>query len=152
MLGRFEEIPQVQKIEDPSLVEFCPIDSGGRECWSDLASLVTGRTYSALGARLRASRVRGQFVAMLSHELTTEFGHGFERTNLTRMMKFTEAFPHEEIVATLSQQLSWSHFRELLPLDKPLQREFYAEMYRMEGWRVRTLRRRIDSMLYERTA
>jgi hypothetical protein len=34
----------------------------------------------------------------------------------TRMMKFAEAFPDEEIVATLSQQLSWSHFRELLPL------------------------------------
>jgi len=58
----------------------------------------------------------------------------------------------EQIVATLSQQLSWSHFRELLPLDKPLQREFYAEMCRMEGRSVRTLRGRIDSMLYERTA
>jgi hypothetical protein len=32
------------------------------------------------------------------------------------MMKFAEAFPDEKIVATLSQQLSWSHFRELLPL------------------------------------
>jgi predicted nuclease of restriction endonuclease-like (RecB) superfamily len=48
--------------------------------------------------------------------------------------------------------LSWSHFRELLPLDEPLQREFYAEICRLEGWSVRTLRGRIDSMLYERTA
>ncbi|WP_051979341.1 PDDEXK nuclease domain-containing protein [Edaphobacter aggregans] len=81
-----------------------------------------------------------------------EFGRGFDATNLTRMMKFAESFPDEEIVATLSQQLSWSHFRELLPLEQPLQREFYAEMCRMEGWSVRTLRGRIDSMLYERTA
>jgi hypothetical protein len=58
----------------------------------------------------------------------------------------------EQIVATLSHQLSWSHFRELLPLDKPLQWEFYAEMCRMEGWSVRPLRGRVDSMLYERTA
>jgi hypothetical protein len=58
----------------------------------------------------------------------------------------------EQIVATLSHELSWSHFRELQALDKPLQREFYAEMCRMEGWSVRTLRGRIDSMLYERTA
>jgi predicted nuclease of restriction endonuclease-like (RecB) superfamily len=93
-----------------------------------------------------------QIVATLSHQLTTEFGRGFERINLTRMMKFVEAFPNEEIVATLSHQLSWSHFRELLPLDRPLQREFYAEMCRMEGWSVRTLRGRIDSMLYEQTA
>ena len=93
-----------------------------------------------------------QIVATLSHQLAAEFGRGFERTNLTRMMKFAEMFPDEEIVATLSHQLSWSHFRELLPLDKPLQREFYAEMCRVEGWSVRTLRGRIDSMLYERTA
>ena len=42
----------------------------------------------------------------------------------------------EEIVATLSRQLSWSHFRELLPLKRPSQREFYAEMCRIEGWSV----------------
>lgn len=43
----------------------------------------------------------------------------------------------EEIIATLSQQLSWSHFKELLPLEKPLQRDFYAEMCRVERWSVR---------------
>src|SRR6266700_8210705 len=30
----------------------------------------------------------------------------------------------EQIVATLWRQLSWSHFRELLPLTQPFQREF----------------------------
>ena len=58
----------------------------------------------------------------------------------------------KQILATLSQQLSWSHFRELLPLEKPLQRDFYAEMCRVERWSVRTLRQNIGSMLYERTA
>jgi predicted nuclease of restriction endonuclease-like (RecB) superfamily len=93
-----------------------------------------------------------QISATMSHQLVAEFGRGFERTNLTRMMKFAEVFPDPEIVATLSHHLSWSHFRELLPLEQPLQREFYAEMSRVEGWSVRTLRGRIDSMLYERTA
>jgi len=68
------------------------------------------------------------------------------------MVIFYEAFPDGKIVATLSQQLSWSHFREILPLKLPLQREYYAEMCRVERWSVRTLRERIDSMLYERTA
>jgi predicted nuclease of restriction endonuclease-like (RecB) superfamily len=93
-----------------------------------------------------------QILATLSQELAADFGRGFDVTNLTRMMQFAEVFPDEGIVATLSQQLSWSHFRELLPLDQPLQREFYAAMCRLEGWSVRTLRGRIDSMLYERTA
>jgi predicted nuclease of restriction endonuclease-like (RecB) superfamily len=68
------------------------------------------------------------------------------------MIQFAEAFPDESIVATLWRQLSWSHFRELLPLAQPHQREFYAEMCRIEGRSVRTLHERIESMLYERTA
>ena len=68
------------------------------------------------------------------------------------MMQFAEVFPDREIVATLWRQLSWSHFRELLPLKESLQREFYAEMCRVERWSVRTLHDKIGSMLYERTA
>jgi predicted nuclease of restriction endonuclease-like (RecB) superfamily len=93
-----------------------------------------------------------QIVATLSRQLVTDFGRGFENKNLHRMLQFAEAFPDEAIVATLWRQLSWSHFRELLPLAKPHQREFYAEMCRIEGWSVRTLHERIESMLYERTA
>ena len=45
----------------------------------------------------------------------------FQHQNLGRMIQFAEAFPDEQIVATLSQQLSWSHFVELIPLKQPLQ-------------------------------
>jgi predicted nuclease of restriction endonuclease-like (RecB) superfamily len=48
--------------------------------------------------------------------------------------------------------MSWSHFLALLPLKDPLQREYYAQMSCAERWNVRTLRGRIESMLYERTA
>ena len=82
----------------------------------------------------------------------SDYGGSFSEKNLRRMVQFAESFPEEEIVAALSRQLSWSHFSALLPLSRPFQREFYAEMARIEGWSVRTLRERIDSMLYERTA
>jgi predicted nuclease of restriction endonuclease-like (RecB) superfamily len=93
-----------------------------------------------------------EIVATLSQELTKEYGNGFSYSALTRMVRFAEAFPDTQIVATLSRQLSWSHFKEILPLKKPLQRDFYAEMCRLERWSVRTLRKKIDGMLYERTA
>ena len=48
--------------------------------------------------------------------------------------------------------MSWSHFVEVIPLADELKREFYAEMCRVERWSVRTLRKKIDGMLYERTA
>jgi hypothetical protein len=68
------------------------------------------------------------------------------------MIWLAEAFPDPEIVSALSKQLSWSHFVEILPLKDPLKRDFYAELCRVERWSVRTLRRKIGHMLYERTA
>src|SRR5580658_715961 len=79
-----------------------------------------------------------QIVATLSRQLVVEYGRGYSDKNLRRMVQFAEAFPEEEIVVTLSRQLSWSHFSALLPLSQPFQREFYAEMCRIEGWSVRS--------------
>ena len=115
--------------------------------------------YWQIGKRINAEILKGErakygeeIIATLSQELIKEYGQGFNYSALTRMVRFAEVFLDSEIVATLSQQLSWSHFKELLPLEKPLQRDFYAEMCRVERWSVRTLRQKVDSMLYERTA
>jgi predicted nuclease of restriction endonuclease-like (RecB) superfamily len=115
--------------------------------------------YWQIGKRIGEEILKGEragygeaIVATVSRQLVEEFGTGFSEKSLRRMIQFSESFQDAQIVATLSRQLSWSHFRELLPLDKPLQREFYAEMCRVERWSVRTLRQKIGSMLYERTA
>jgi len=68
------------------------------------------------------------------------------------MIRFVEVFPEKKIVSTLSIQLSWSHFVEITPLKDDFQRNFYAEMCRIERWSVRTLREKISGMLFERTA
>jgi hypothetical protein len=93
-----------------------------------------------------------EIVASLSRQLVAEYGSGFSEKNLRRMLQFAEIFPDEQIVVGLIRQLSWSHFIALIPLKDSLQREFYAEMCRIERWSVRTLRQKMDSMLYERTA
>lgn len=93
-----------------------------------------------------------EIVATLSQQLTTDYGGGFSEKSLRHMILFSETFPELEIVSTLSRQLSWSHFKEIIYLKQPLQKEFYAEMCRVERWSVRTLRDKIASMLYERTA
>ncbi len=93
-----------------------------------------------------------EIVATLSRQLTTDYGGGFSEKSLRHMILFSETFPELEIVSTLSRQLSWSHFKEIIYLKQPLQKEFYAEMCRVERWSVRTLRDKIASMLYERTA
>ena len=115
--------------------------------------------YWRVGKRVKEEILKGEraeygeaIVSTLSRQLTQEYGNGFSAKNLRHMIKFAEAFPDEQIVSTLSRQLSWSHFKAVIYLKQRLQREFYAEMCRAERWTVRTLRKKIDSMLYERTA
>ena len=93
-----------------------------------------------------------QIVLTVSTQLTEEYGKGFNEKNLRRMMQFAELFPDFQIVAPLARQLSWSHFLMLFPIKDPLSREFYLTMSVSERWTKRTLRNKIDSMLYERTA
>ena len=115
--------------------------------------------YWHIGIRIRQDILREkragygeEIVATLSRLLTAEFGRGYTEKGLRRMIQFAESFPDGEIVATLSRELSWSHFVELIPLEDRLKRDFYAEMCRVERWSVRTLRHKVAHLLYERTA
>ena len=121
----------------------------------------TGLTllYWEIGTRIRRDILQEkraeygeQIVHALSAQLEAEFGPGFTKRNLFNMMRFAETFSEREIVHALSAKLGWTHFRRIIYLDDPLQRDFYAEMCRMENWSTRTLEQKIKSMLYERTA
>ena len=114
--------------------------------------------YWHIGGRIRRDILREEratygerIVQSLAGQLTAEFGRGYSLQNLLHMMGFAEVFPDEEILSTLSRQLGWSHFKEIIYLKDRLKREFYAEMCRLEKWSVRTLRAKIAGMLYERT-
>ena len=93
-----------------------------------------------------------QMLPTLSAKLRAEFGRGWSERNLAYMIRFAGAFPDEEILHALCAKLGWSHFRQLVHMDDPLKRGFYAEMCRIEGWSTRILEKKIGSMLYERTA
>ena len=115
--------------------------------------------YWHIGQRIGTEVLAGQragygegIVVTLSRQLVADYGRGFDEKNLRRMVQFAELFPGQDIVVTLSRQLSWSHFLALLPVKDPLARDFYAQMCSIERWSVRTLRERVDSMLFERTA
>ncbi|MDQ3058201.1 MAG: PDDEXK nuclease domain-containing protein [Pseudomonadota bacterium] len=115
--------------------------------------------YWRVGQRIRAEVLGGQragygeqLVSTVSRQLSVEFGRSFNEKNLRRMVQFAEVFGDESIVVSLARQLSWTHFLVLIPLKDPLARDFYAQMCRIERWSVRTLRERVGSMLFERTA
>jgi predicted nuclease of restriction endonuclease-like (RecB) superfamily len=115
--------------------------------------------YLHIGQRIRTDVLGGhragygeEIVATVSRQLTADYGRSFSAKSLRHMMRFAEVFPSQGIVSTLSRQLAWSHILELIYLKDPLARDFYAQMCSTERWSVRTLRERVDSMLFERTA
>ena len=115
--------------------------------------------YWNIGKRIRQDMIGegraeygAQILQTVSAELVAEYGRGFSQRNVFNMVRFAGVFPDERIVQTLSAQLSWSHFLEIIYLKEPVQREFYAQMCRVERWSTRTLAKKIQSMLFERTA
>ena len=82
-----------------------------------------------------------------SKRLTYELGKGYSKRNLWLMLKFYEL---NEKVQTLSAQLSWSHYCELLSFENTDKIHYYIELVKNNNLSVRQLRERIKSNEYER--
>ncbi len=141
------------------LADLRELIQSARQRIATVANSTTTLLYWHLGRRLLAESLqdeRAQYgkriLATVSRELIVEFGQAFTLRSLYRAIQFCQGFTDQKIVSTLSTQLSWSHFIELLPIKDPLARDFYAEMCRIERWDVRTLRLKIGGMLFQRTA
>ncbi len=92
-----------------------------------------------------------KIVATLSQQLTERYGKGFTVSALFRMLKVARVYPDEQIMATLSQQLTWSHFIELITIEQDAKRLFYQQMSIEQRWSSRQLSKYEDAMLYERS-
>ena len=97
----------------------------------------------------KKARYGEQLITNLAKDLTHMKGRGFSRSNLIYMRKFYLAFPKSE---TLSHQLTWSHYFELLKCEDPLEMQFYMKECINQGWKVRELKRQINSSLFQRLA
>jgi len=91
-----------------------------------------------------------QIVTTLSSQLMVKYGKTFDVHSLRRMMRFAERFSDFEIVTTLSSQLSWSHFLDILPVKTDEARLFYANEAVQRNLSVQDLRRVIARKAYER--
>mgnify|MGYP005758102195 CR=1 FL=1 len=86
-------------------------------------------------------------IEVLSSKLTIEFGGGFSPVSIRRMRQFYEAYP---IWSTVSTELSWAHYQELMRIDRKEERVFYEREAIKSNWGVRELRRQINTKLYDR--
>ena len=83
----------------------------------------------------------------LARRLTAEFGKGFDASNLRYMRLFYQAFPKCD---ALRHELSWTHYRLLLRVEKPDARDWYMNEAAAENWSSRQLERQISVLYYDR--
>ena len=88
----------------------------------------------------------------LAKRLSVEFGAGFSSTNLKLFRQFYQTYPIGHSVSDQFKfaQLSWTHHRQLLRVENPQAREWYANESIEQGWSVRALDRQISTFFYER--
>ncbi len=85
----------------------------------------------------------------IASDLRRKFGRGFSRSNVVYMRLFYIKFQKSQ---TVSDQLSWSHYIELLMIEDDLERSFYQQQAIRENWSQRELKRQKNSALFERLA
>ena len=82
-----------------------------------------------------------------SKKLTIELGKGYSKRNLWLMLKFYET---KEKMQTLSAQLTWSHYCELLRIKDINIINYYINITIKQNLSVRELRNKIKNKEYER--
>ncbi len=82
-----------------------------------------------------------------SKRLTYELGSGYTFSSLTRMKKFYLLLKK---VATVSQQLSYGHYVELLPLKDITEIKYYINICESQNLSIRELRNKIKNNEYKR--
>jgi hypothetical protein len=150
---------EIEKSNNRLINDLVTLIEEGKNQLAYAANATMTITYWNIGKRINNETLNNQraeygkqIVVSVARQLTVQYGRSFEEKSLRRMMQFAQVFEDEQIVATLWRQLSWSHFKLLIPLKDELQLNFYSQMCRLEGWSVKTLQKKIDSMLFERTA
>lgn len=117
-------------------------------------------TYWQIGEHIVEFEQRGKSKAIygekllerLSKDLSLSFGKGFSLSNIKRFRQFYLIYQDFSIGATVSHQLSWSHFVELLKIEHTLERSFYEQQTIIENWSIRELKRQKQTSLFLRLA
>ncbi|HEC45157.1 MAG TPA: DUF1016 domain-containing protein [Bacteroides sp.] len=83
----------------------------------------------------------------LATRLTDLFGKSFSSRNLRYMRQFYREFPKWNAVRS---ELSWTHYRMLMKVEKENSREFYLKEAITGNWSTRQLERQINSLYFDR--
>ncbi|MDP1695039.1 MAG: PDDEXK nuclease domain-containing protein [Candidatus Woesearchaeota archaeon] len=129
----------------------------GRRKALQFVNRILVKTYWEIGKQIVEFEQQGgekaeygsRLLERLTQDLKTKYGRGFNIRNLYLMRQFYLSYKN---LQTLSAELSWSHYIELIGIEDDLARRFYEKQCVHEGWSVRELKRQINTALFHRIA
>lgn len=132
------------------------LDNGRNKAYRSVNNILV-QTYWKIGKSIVQFEQKGNLKAEygtelldnLAKDLKSRFGKGFSRRNVLDMRRFYAIYPKWQ---TVSAELSWSHYVQLIGVENELARGFYEKQCIKEKWSIRELNRQKDSMLFERIA
>jgi len=90
----------------------------------------------------------------LAGKLSVEFGKGYDASNLWNFRQFYLAFQGRDSggrkLDALRRELTWTHYRLLMRVEKRDARAWYLNEAVAQNWSTRALRRQINTLYYER--
>lgn len=120
------------------------------------------RAYWLIGKEIINEEQKGQsraeygkkIIEKLSNRLSEKYGTGWSSSHLWHLRQFYMLYKNmlPENLHTLCAELSWSHYRVLMRIEKPEARAFYEKECVANNWSARELERQKGSLLYERLA
>ena len=146
---------QTAKSLDHLFTNVCHIIEEARSSAYRAVNFAMVKAYWSIGRLVVEEEMQGSeragygkfIISNLSQRLQTAYGKGFDESNLWYMSRFYRAF---QILDALRPELSLTHYRMLLKVDKQSARDFYLEEAIESRWSTRTLERQINSLYYER--
>lgn len=141
--------------QDQIYSRICQIIESARSNIARVVNSEMAQAYWLIGREIVEEEQKGQrraaygtsLLQMLADRLTKDFGKGFDETNLRKIRQFYLTFPIRD---ALRLELSWTHYRILMRIEKPEARSFYEIECVQNNWSARELERQKGSLLFER--
>ena len=137
--------------EVESLIKQNEINKGVRALQDNSETLYTYWNIGRLIVEAQGGKKRAKYGAGLIKEwglkLSEKYSRNYDKSNLSKMRKFYTTFP---IVDALRPQLTWTHYRYILPLKNANERKYYINQIILNNLSSRELQKEIKNKAFDR--
>ena len=137
--------------EVESLIKQNEINKGVRTLQDNSETLYTYWNIGRLIIEAQGGEARAKYgdglIKEWGHKLSQKYGRNYDKSNLSKMRKFYIVFP---IVDALRPQLTWTHYRYILPIKNANERNYYINQIILNNLSSRELQKEIKNKSFDR--